>query len=359
MDLEQCKSWLSLAQQPYPLVNKFLLQLNSAGCEHEAEALINPWLKHHQCSVDHRHIENTLLWLQQPGHHLLSYPEFSEQLKAINSPPPILFLAGNPDLLFSPQLAIVGSRKPSNGGCENAVYFARDLAEAGLTLVSGLAKGIDALAHQSALAVQGKTTAVLGCGHHHCYPQQHQRLFEQIKEQGLIISEFTPDTPVRPQQFPRRNRIISGLSLGVLVVEAAIRSGSLITARLAAEQGRDVFAIPGDITNPMTRGCHHLIRHGACLVEHPEQILQELELTATVDKQQKPDTATKASTAKVRQLSKDENKLMQCINRHPTPIDHIVNRSEMKMQRVLSLLFNLELKNRITASADGYFKAHT
>ena len=188
-------------------------------------------------------------------------------------------------MLFQPQLAIVGSRKPSSGGRENAFYFASKLAQSGLVILSGLASGIDGIAHQAALDVDGLTTAVLGCGHNYCYPKKHQTLFNHIEKNGLIISEFSPNTPVRAYQFPQRNRLISGLSQGVLVVEAAIKSGSLISCRLAADQGRDVFAIPGDITNPMTRGCHHLIRNGACLVETPEQILEELNISFSPEKE--------------------------------------------------------------------------
>jgi len=347
MDLEHARYWLSLAQQPYPLISEFLKQITTIKIETEISLLIPNWLQKHRCKINNIQLNKDLLWLQQPGHQLLSLPQYPEHLKTIKDPPAILFLAGNSQLLFSPGLAIVGSRKPSNGGRENAIYFAKRLAEAGLTLISGLATGIDGLVHQSALQVNGLTAAVLGCGHNTCYPEKHNSLFQQIKQSGLLISEFSPDTGVKPYQFPRRNRIISGLSLGVLVVEAAIKSGSLITCRLAAEQGREVFAIPGDISNPMTRGCHHLIREGACLVDNPQQILEELGFDIKPSNHQKKH---------ILGLSVDENNLLNCIDRHPTNIDNIVNRSGMKLPLVLSVLFSLELKSRVTGSADGYFK---
>lgn len=352
MDLEQTRSWLSLAQQPYPLISAFLKQLDVASVKENAASLIDYWLTKNNCTIDQSSLNKSLHWLELPGHHLTHYLQYPEQLKAITSPPPLLFLAGNPRLLFTPQIAIVGSRKPTAGGRENCLYFAHHLAESGLTIISGLAMGIDGLAHQAAMDGDGQTIAVLGCGHNTCYPDRHRQLFQQIKQQGLLISEFTPDTEVRAHQFPRRNRIISGLSIGVLVIEAAIKSGSLITCRLAAEQGREVFAIPGDITNPMSRGCHHLIRHGACLVESPEQILQELNFDYVQPITSEQDIANN-------ELSSVERKLMQCINRHPTTIDDIVNRSEMKMKQALSLLFKLELKNRIVATAEGYFRCHS
>jgi len=276
MDLEQ-QSWLNLAQQPYPVVREFIKQISSFNDETEIPLLIKHWLKKYHCKVDKTRLNTSLNWLSKREHMLLTYPEYPESLKTIKDPPAVLFLAGDPRLLYLPQLAIVGSRKPSNTGRENAHYFSNNLARAGLTIISGMASGIDGLAHRAALAADGYTIAVLGCGHNTCYPNIHRNLFNEIGTKGLLISEFTPEVSVKAHQFPRRNRIISALSLGVLVVEAAVKSGSLVTCKHAAEQGREVFAIPGDITNPMSRGCHHLIRQGACLVDKPEQILDELD----------------------------------------------------------------------------------
>ena len=353
MELDQQRCWLSLAQQPYPIVSEFLKQIISSNTESIADSLIDNWLETHHCAINSEQLEHSLSWLEKKGHQLLAFPDYPERLKAIKDPPAVLFLAGDYQLLEAPQLAIVGSRKPTSGAQENAVYFARHLAEAGLTLTSGLAVGIDGLAHRTALQVKGTTVAVLGCGHDTCYPYKHQSLFRDIEQKGLLISEFTPDTPVKGFQFPRRNRIISGLSLGVLVVEAAIKSGSLITCRLAAEQGREVFAIPGDIANPMSRGCHHLIRQGACLVDHPKQIIEEL---GYIDPSTNSEALSNTQLTPISGLSKDEIQLMHCMERHPTNIDNLVIRSGMKMSLVLSVLFSLELKEKISGSADGYFK---
>lgn len=350
MDLEHTTCWLRLAQQPYSLVRRCLDQLNSLTRDLDVAGFIEHFLDENSCKHDPGKIEKSLAWLEQPEHHLITYLQFPRRLQAIDSAPAVLFLAGDPALMLQPQMAIVGSRKPTSGGCENATYFARQLAASGLVILSGLATGIDGIAHRAALDVNGATTAVLGSGHNSIYPKNHYKLFEEIKQKGLLISEFTPDTPVRAHQFPRRNRIISGLSQAVLVVEAAIKSGSLVTCRLAAEQGRDVFAIPGDIMNPMSRGCHHLIRNGACLVEKPQQILDELALsiTAVTKEVQQADMS--------RGLSKDERLVMDCVNRHPTSIESLMQRTGMAMPELLSLLFGLEMKQRIVASADGYFK---
>ena len=373
MELEQIRLWLSLAQQPYPIIREFLNQLiavdtdsmlnrsNESLLEHPEE-IIAHWLKNNSCKIDHSRIEAALHWLQEKNHYLLTFIDFPEQLKSISSPPVLLFLAGNPELLFQPQIAIVGSRKPSNAGKENVLYFTEALVQAGLTITSGMALGIDGLAHQSALNSDGKTIAVLGSGHNNCYPSQHRRLFESIRDNGLIISEFFPDVGVRAHQFPRRNRIISGLSLAVLVIEAAIKSGSLITCKLAADQGREVFAVPGDIGNPLTRGCHHLIRNGACLIDKPEQILLELNIVAQQVNAQKKSAADLAnSTASNRAIlySSDEKMLLDSLNRNPITIDRIISRSGMKMSLVLSVLFSLELKGAVIGSADGFFKRQT
>lgn len=220
-----------------------------------------------------------LAWLQQPHRHLLmwdsaSYPAL---LAELDDAPPLLFVTGAAEILEQPQLAIVGSRHASRPGLDNAQAFARSLAQAGFVITSGLALGIDGAAHQGALEAAGKTVAVLGTGLQRVYPQRHQRLATSIIEQGgALVSELPLDCPPQASNFPRRNRIISGLSLGVLVVEASPASGSLITARLAAEQGREVYAIPGSIHHPGARGCHQLIRDGATLVESVEDILQGL-----------------------------------------------------------------------------------
>ncbi|MCF7200665.1 DNA-processing protein DprA [Pseudomonas oligotrophica] len=220
-----------------------------------------------------------LAWLEQPHRHLLAWddPRYPALLAELPDAPPLLFVEGDPALLETPQLAMVGSRRASRPGLDNAAAFARSLAGAGFSITSGLALGIDGAAHQGALDAGGKTVAVLGTGLQRLYPRRHLRLAEAIiAGGGALVSELPLDCAPQASNFPRRNRIISGLSLGVLVVEASPSSGSLITARLAAEQGREVYAIPGSIHHPGARGCHQLIRDGATLVESVEDVLQGL-----------------------------------------------------------------------------------
>ncbi|WP_263263603.1 DNA-processing protein DprA [Pseudomonas sp. RIT-PI-S] len=220
-----------------------------------------------------------LRWLEAPQHHVLAIdsPTYPALLKEIPNPPALLFVAGDPGVLERPQLAMVGSRRASAPGLDTARAFSRSLASAGFVITSGLAVGIDGAAHRAALDAGGATVAVLGSGLENIYPQRHLRLASAIAEQGgALVSEFPLDSPPTRETFPQRNRIISGLSLGVLVVEANIASGSLITARLAAEQGREVFAVPGSIHHPGMKGCHQLIRDGAQLVETVQHILEGL-----------------------------------------------------------------------------------
>ena len=222
---------------------------------------------------------HALAWLERPGQHLLMWdqPDYPALLAEISDPPPLLFVAGDPGILEKPQLAMVGSRRASRPGMDTAAAFSRSLAGAGFVITSGLALGIDAAAHQAAQDVGGRTVGVLGTGLEKFYPQRNRRLADAMIASGsAVVSEFPLDAPPTPSNFPRRNRIISGLSLGVLVVEASVASGSLITARLAAEQGREVYAIPGSIHHPGAKGCHQLIRDGAMLVETIEHILEAL-----------------------------------------------------------------------------------
>ncbi|WLH52037.1 DNA-processing protein DprA [Pseudomonas tolaasii] len=220
-----------------------------------------------------------LAWLECPAQHLLMWdsPDYPALLSEIEDAPPLLFVAGDPKILEKPQVAMVGSRRASRPGMDTAAAFSRSLASAGFVITSGLALGIDGAAHQAALDVGGQTIGVLGTGLENFYPQRHRALATAMIAQGsAVVSEFPLDAPPQPANFPRRNRIISGLSLGVLVVEAGVASGSLITARLAAEHGREVYAIPGSIHHPGAKGCHQLIRDGATLVETIEHILEGL-----------------------------------------------------------------------------------
>ena len=224
-------------------------------------------------------------WINSPHHHLVAFtdPRYPASLRALERRPIALYVAGDAEILNDPQLAIVGSRNPTPAGRDTAFNFAESLAACGLAITSGLAEGIDSAAHRGALAAQGITLAVLGNGIDSIYPRSNQRLSEEIRFRGALISEFPLGTPPRRENFPQRNRIIAALSMGTLVVEAARRSGSLITARLAGDQNRELFAVPGSIHNPLSRGCHELIRQGAKLTETVADILSELNFSAFFD----------------------------------------------------------------------------
>ncbi|SHF22763.1 DNA processing protein [Thermomonas hydrothermalis] len=251
----------------------------AAGPRDWATHGLEPAVCHALRAPDRTRLARALDWLAAaPTHQLIGWadPDYPPLLRRIANPPPMLFVAGDPSLLWRPTLAIVGSRAATAGGRANAALFASTLARAGLCIGSGLAAGIDGAAHIATLEAGGATIAVLGTGPDVAYPAHHESLRAQIAQAGVVVSEHLPGTGPRRTQFPSRNRILAGLSLGVLVVEAAHRSGALITARLAAEAGREVFAIPGSIHNPMARGCHRLIRDGAQLVESPQEVLQSL-----------------------------------------------------------------------------------
>ncbi len=298
-------------------------------------------------------IEQDLAWLSQTDHDIvtLTEPDYPALLKEIINPPPVLFLRGNRDLLNVPQIAIVGSRNPSTAGSETAFEFAKALAAVGLTVTSGLALGIDAAAHQGALRT-GATIAVAGTGLDRVYPARHKTLAENIVEHGLIVSEFPPGTTAKANHFPRRNRIISGLCMGLLVVEAAKQSGSLITARLALEQNREVFAIPGSIHNPLARGCNALIKEGAKLVETSEDILEELGMYNQQDSLQHTENLQTG-------LDLEQQNLLNLVQFSPTSIDFLVKQSGLAVEVVSSMLLVLELEGYINAEAGGsYIRVH-
>ncbi|NOX09040.1 MAG: DNA-protecting protein DprA [Gammaproteobacteria bacterium] len=307
-------------------------------------------------------VDRDMHWLQQANNHIVSLHDahYPTLLKEISDAPPLLFLHGNIEALCEPQLAIVGSRNPSPSGKETAQQFAHHLATTGLTITSGLALGIDAASHHGALRAQGSTIAVMGTGLDRIYPAQHHDLAHRIAVQGLLVSEFPPDTRVRPENFPRRNRIISGLSIGTLVVEAAIRSGSLITARCAANQGREVFAIPGSIHNPLARGCHQLIRNGAKLVETAADILEELAPLASIALQQatvEPPEISSDSQADIPEIDAEYQQLLSCIDHSPVSIDQLIERSQLSVETLSSMLLILEFKGHITANNGVYCKS--
>jgi DNA processing protein len=291
-------------------------------------------------------------WLALPGARLLrrgdtSYPA---QLAALADPPPQLFALGRIELLHSPQIAIVGSRNPTAAGRSLAARIAGDLARHGLCVTSGLARGIDAAAHEAALAAGGKTIAVCGTGLDICYPAQHRALFERIAHDGLVISEFAPGTPPRAAHFPQRNRVISGLSRGVVVIEAAANSGSLITARHALAQGREVFAVPGSPLNPLAAGCLSLIRQGAALVRDAADILPEIEipLEKNLQRDQSVGQGTSHSSS-IPWLDKDYEMLLDALGFEPSTVDDLVGRTGLGPGSVASMLLILELEGRVEA----------
>ena len=279
-------------------------------------------------------IEHSLAWASQPGQSIITLADggYPPALLEIADPPSVLYVRGNPDLLHRRGIAVVGSRNATPQGIQTAESFARHLAAQGLCIVSGLALGIDAAAHRGALAAQGETVAVIGTGADRIYPARNKELAIAIAERGAIVSEFPLGTPAVAYNFPRRNRIISGLARGVLVVEAAPESGSLITARLAAEQGREVFAIPGSIHSPVARGCHKLIKQGAKLVETAQDILEELGNFAAA-----PMPAAAPSAAP------DESPILAALGHDPCSLDDLVERTGQSADQLLPELLSLEL----------------
>ena len=259
-----------------------------------------------------------------------------------------MFVRGNPELLSLPQIAIVGSRNPSSLGEETAFNFAKTLSLYGFVITSGLALGIDGASHRGALSAQGYTIAVAGTGLDRVYPARHKDLATEIVKTGLMISEFPPGTTAKANHFPRRNRIISGLCQGLLVVEAAKQSGSLITARMALEQNREVFAIPGSIHNPLARGCNALIREGAKLVETTQDILEELNQYYQQD--EKIPAITMQST-----LDLEQQTLLNRVMFSPTSIDNLVENTGLSVEVISSMLLILELQGYLEATAGGCY----
>ncbi|MGI9200126.1 MAG: DNA-processing protein DprA [Woeseiaceae bacterium] len=294
-------------------------------------------------------------WQREARHHVLQADDeaFPQLLREISNPPLLLYVDGNVDILHLPALAIVGSRNPSKGGERNAFEFAQHLASVGFTIVSGLAQGIDTAAHQGALAAGGRTIALLGHGVDRVYPASNKALAEEIAATGALVSEFPLGTHPQRELFPQRNRLISGLSLGTLVVEAARRSGSLITARLAGEQGREVFALPGSIHNPLARGCHQLIRQGAKLVETSADIVAEL---APLAGQILQNTMESTSNEETGELLDDEYvQLRNYIGHDPIGIDELAQNSGLTIEQVSSMLLILELHGEIESLSGGRY----
>lgn len=306
-------------------------------------------------SVNWREIDAAMHWALADDCHLiaLSDRDYPPLLREISDPPLVLFVRGQKQLLLREQIAMVGSRAVSAYGDRNAREFARALAKAGFVITSGMALGVDAACHQAALDVAGDTIAVMGAGLLHIYPQRHKQLARQIIEQGgAWVSEFPLNKRPFAHHFPRRNRIVSGMSRGVLVVEAAVRSGSLVTARHAMEQGREVFAIPGSIRASVARGCHALIREGVKLVEVPADVLEEfygLELRSQVE-------FSSPLVIMPESLSISDQKIYECVGEQVTSVDEIILRSGLTASEVSSILLSLELHGHIQAVTGGYVR---
>ncbi|MFT5757934.1 MAG: DNA processing protein [Alteromonadaceae bacterium] len=284
------------------------------------------------------------------------YPDL---LKEIYDPPLVLFVKGNSKLLGQPQIAIVGSRNSSVSGRDNAFHFAEQLAKQALVITSGLALGIDAAAHKGALNCRGATIAVVATGLDSVYPSRHKTLAKDIvANDGLILSEFPPGTPPKAGHFPRRNRIISGLSLGVLIVEATIKSGSLITARCAIEQNRDVFAIPSAIQNTQARGCHWLIKQGAKLVEEVADIVEELNIPRKSRLNLNINSIKEERTEKNINQDLFNDSLLASVGYEITPVDIVVSRSKLPTDVVLTRLTMLELRGLVSAVPGGYLRVN-
>ncbi|KTC72510.1 protein smf [Legionella birminghamensis] len=312
---------------------------------------VNPLLATALSAADLRVIEADLQWEQQsPCHHLLCWEDenYPALLKEIHDPPLVLYGIGNLDCLKQKTLAMVGTRKPSVNGHETAYRFAFELAGKGISIVSGGALGVDAEAHRGSIAAKGQTIAVMGTGVDVIYPARHRDLVKNIITNGLILSEFPLGKPPSAGHFPRRNRIISGLSIATLVVEAAIKSGSLITARLALEQNRDVLAIPGSIHNPQARGCHYLLQQGARLVTSPADILDALGCNNL------PNDAGGPALS----LATNNKNLVKCIGFEITSIDQISQRSGIQIDEVACGLAELELQGIVKAVPGGYMRCY-
>ncbi len=349
-----------------------------AFLERSSSALLAIGLSSHSIEQTHRfsdlqrQVAKDLQWLSDPNHHLLTIQDsnYPVLLKEIPQPPPLLFIKGDPDCMSKLQIAMVGSRNPTGAGRDTATAFARSLSKADVVVTSGMAAGIDAASHHGALQGPAPSIAVLGTGADQVYPARHRKLARQIAASGALISEFPLGTGAMAQNFPRRNRIISGLSLGVLVVEANIKSGSLITAGYAAEQNREVFAIPGSIHSPLSKGCHQLLRQGAKLVESMEDVLEELgslaefqlfsDASLAQSLRDEPvghsgvRTGTGSGIQHTGNLSPIEERVVQQMDFQPLAIDVMVAKSGIAAEQLAATLIQLELKNIVRIEAGGY-----
>lgn len=364
--MDEQQAWLILARAPgahvgtiAPLLQRFggieaLLHATFANLrEAGASAALASFLQR----IDPHVIDADRAWLERDSHHLVHLldPRYPALLREVSDAPAALYVRGDPHALGRAQIAMVGSRNPTPVGREVAAEFAQQLAQQGLIVTSGLAIGIDAAAHRGALAVCAQTIAVCGTGLDQIYPRSNVELADAIASTGALVSEFPLRTPAIKTNFPRRNRIISGLALGTLVIEAAPRSGSLITARLAAEQGREVFAVPGSIRNPLAHGCHALIRQGAKLVERAEDVISELGPLAATLTRSRDNPTERGSAAAPGPLDKEYEILLDALGFESVSVDGLVHRTGFGAGAVASMLLMLELDGRVESHAGGVF----
>lgn len=366
------RAWLTLLRAPgvgAATLRRSLLQQGDVARALSAlkrDAQLGPEARAWLQSPDEGRLDLDEAWLAEPGHHLLTIDDddFPILLREIGAAPAAVFVDGDPALLWSAQIAVVGARNASVAGLANAKAFARAFAASGFSVTSGLAEGVDGVAHAAALDAGGKTVAVLGTGIDLVYPRRHAGLAARIVGNGALVSEFPPGTAGRPNHFPRRNRIISGLSLGTLVVEAGLRSGSLTTARHAAEQGREVFALPGSIHNPMAHGCHRLIRDGAKLVETAQEVIEDLHaignvlaggLRARLAVGQPEATVDHETSASARDPA--YRRLLAALEELPVALDELVSRTQLAPAALSSMLLMLELDGLVVASRGGFARA--
>jgi len=311
------------------------------------------WLR----APDFALVQTDFAWLARPDHALVTFADadFPPLLQEIPAPPAALFVAGDAGALWRPQVAVVGSRHASQSGIANAQAFTRALVAAGFAITSGLAEGIDGAAHAAALDAGGCTLAVLGTGPDRIYPPRHGELATLVRGGGALVSEFPPGTPGHPTHFPRRNRIIAGLGVATLVIEAGLRSGSLITARNAADSGREVFALPGSIHNPLARGCHQLIRQGARLVESADEIVAELAPQArALCGQLRERLPAPAAADAARALDPDYAALFAALGHDALGLDQLAHRTSLPVATLSSMLLMLELEGEIVATGGAY-----
>ena len=330
-------------------------QWQQAGLSEKLALNLVAWQQ--QDAMLHNELQQILQFVSQKQVTVLTLedPQYPLLLKEIPDAPPLLFCWGDSSLLTWPQIAIVGTRKPTQAGQKLAEQFAEQLSQQGLVITSGLALGIDGVAHQAVINAKGATIAVLGTGLANIYPRQHQRLSQQIiANQGLIISEFLPNTPAINYHFPRRNRLISGLSLGVLVVEAAVESGSLITAKLAAEQNREVWAIPSSVFNVQAKGCHALIKDGAALVEVPEDILQEVAHHFAKSKSGQFGGVAPVAIDENIEISTEAKQVLAVLGWQIQHFDALAEQGQWDAATLANLLMELELAGKIATVAGGY-----